>query len=204
MMTPFSPRRVCTAALCLTSIASGCGVAAEARHAAGLTSLYTATVQQELERFARQRDAIAQARVRNAGLLEGSALGAEQKGAVDVSVWRIADDAARLRLYDGILAGTNLAAQAQRELIAQREEYTKAVDAARGGVAVRSADLSRAAQTLASLAKPPDAKAELQFYLGFFKQVRKDLDSAQKIAQQDSAKAVEAIDAAPKPAGAKP
>lgn len=176
----------------VTTICAACRIAPEVRRAANLTSVYTATVQQELERFARQRDAIAQARVRNAGMLEASALAAEQMGATDINGWRLAGDAPRIALYDGILTATNQAAQGRRETAAQRAAYTRAADAARGGVVVRSADLAHAAQSLATLAKNPDAKSELEFYVSFFQQVRKDLDSLQAAAKKDAAKAVAA------------
>lgn len=184
--------------LCVAAGLGGCGVPRELRDGANLTSAYTATVQKELEQFARQRDAIAQARVRNAGMLETSALTGEQMGVLDVTGWRIAGDSVRLRLYDGILAATNQTAEAQRAAAAQRAAYTKAAEAARGGVVARSADLARAAQSLATLAKKPNPKGEIEFYISFFKQVRNDLDSLQAAAKKDSAAAVAGADTAKK------
>ena len=174
---------------------AGCA-AREVRDSARLLSAYTQSTQREAEQFAKHRDAVAQARTRNLGFIEESALAAEQRGAEQMLVWRLTGDQTRLTLYQGILEGTARAAEQQQELAARRDEHAKAVAAARGGVSVRQAQLAKSAQATAQLAQKPDLKKEKDFYAAFFKDVRKHVKEAQDSAAKDAGQAAAAAAAA--------
>jgi hypothetical protein len=182
-------------------LAGACG-ARRVREDARLMSLYTQRVQKEAEQFAAHRDQVAKARTRNIGFLEASALAGEQRVATQLLVWRIAGPE-QLTMFQTILEGTTLAARQRQEALERREAHEKAVEAARSGVEVRQGKLAETSQTLAQLAESPSLKEESDFYVGFFTDVRKRLDDAQKAAGRQAEKATEAA-AAKAPGTASP
>lgn len=183
---------------------TGCRATVQVRNDARLLSLYTAGTQGEAERFAASRDLVTAARLRALGALDESAQRAEQDAATQLLVWRLTADTTRLTLYQGVLDGTALAERQQREAAARRDEHERAAASARGGAAVRSAALSRAAQSLARLAEPPDAAADLEFYAGFFAAVRRGLQQTQAAAASDAGQAAAAASVAAARPAAKP
>lgn len=194
MTRQFGINSRCPWAALLALAAAGCAVPRTVREDARLMALYTQRLQREAEEFADLRSEIARARTRNVNTIEESALAAEQAGTAQLLTWRIAGDEARVRLLEGILEGTKLAAQQRQEVAARREAHAKAVMEARGGVEVRQENLAATAQALAQIGEKPDRKGERAFYLGFFKQVRAGLDEARKAANAQAEEAVAAVE----------
>jgi hypothetical protein len=162
----------------------GCSARGVAEQHARTLALYTNSVRREADRFSRYRDAIAKARTQNMNLLEESALGAEQELAAEVQIWRLIRDRARLDLYEGIVAATELAQAQQRKMAQQKAEHERLLQSMKGRVAIRTDKLAATSKALAKLAEKPDFKEDLKFYFGFFQEVKGQLDSLRNTARQ--------------------
>lgn len=180
-------RRWPAASLFLVLLAA-CGVPREIRNNSRELSLHTQGIQKETERFAKHRDQVAVARTRVANELDAGRLAMQQAETNQLLVWKL-NDQDRLKLYQGIVEASETAQRQQEEIAAQRERHAKLIASAKGGVAVRSAQLSKTAQSLARMGKEPDVKSEVAFYSAFFKDVRKQLNDAQQAAGEQAQKA---------------
>ncbi len=68
----------------------------------------------------------------------------------------------------------------------QQAAHARALNAARGGAAVRSAQLAKTAQTLAKLGEQRDVKTDVEFYVAFFRDVRKHMKEAREAAEKQA------------------
>jgi hypothetical protein len=148
-------------------MASACAAPEPARNGARLVAAYVTKVKEEGERFADARELLAKARLRNAGLLEASAVRTEQEIEIDLRMWAIADtkvSAAKEELYGAIRKATERVGEQARELRVLREEQERAIAATRSAVKFRTEKLVESANALGQLAERPAIGDEIQFY----------------------------------------
>lgn len=165
--------------LAASAVLGACGMPDQVRKDSETLALYVNSVKQQAEEFKKGRDAIDQARLRNATLIEDSALRAEHRVLGQRTEWEITQSKERIALFDGVRNGVTQLLQQRKELSDARDASAKAVAGANSAVSFRQDKLAEVSAALAKLAEEKDAKAEFAFYKGFFKQVGQNLKDAQ-------------------------
>ena len=178
----------------------GC-VPSEVRRGADMLAAFTHQVSEEGADFVRSRTALAQARRANIAMLELNAVELENSVNRDVEVWELSGGTGNRReqLLKGIRAFSNDVASRNAELADLRKRHEAAVSATKSAVDLRQTELSKVSKALANLAQDLDMKSELEFFVGYFKEVRAGVEKAKKTADEHvTAGEIAATNAVPK------
>lgn len=178
----------------------GC-VPSEVRRGADMLAAFTHQVSEEGADFVRSRTALAQARRANIAMLELNAVELENSVNRDVEVWELSGGTGnrRAQLLKGIRAFSNDVASRNAELADLRKRHEAAVSATKSAVDLRQTELSKVSKALANLAQDLDMKSELEFFVGYFKEVRAGVEKAKKTADEHvTAGEIAATNAVPK------
>ncbi len=183
-----------TAALLYSVLVSGaCANLSAARESSKLMAVYTTKLQHISEEFSNHRDALAKARTANVNRLEASALRAEQGNSIELYLWSLETDDSKRTLLDGVLKSADHVRALEEKTQMLRDDHAKRVKEAAGAVRVRSDALSDTAAALAQLGEEPDIGKRISFYRGFFEDVRKAVDAAEKESAQRLERATESV-----------
>ncbi len=165
---------------------TGC-VAPEARQGAGLLASFTHQVSEESTDFVRSRTALAQARLANIAMLEINATELENVINRDIAIWELsgADGKRRAKLMKGIRKVANEMAMQSAELAELRKKHEASIASTKSAVDIRQKELSTTAKALATLSQDPDLESEINFFKGYFKEVRKGIKEAKDAAAEN-------------------
>ena len=181
--------------LVLSPFLIGCGSQQQhVRNSELLLAALTNKVKEEVEQYAKSRAIMNKALQRNMNILEMNAKETENKAALKRSVWFIVGGKKdrRVLLYDQILEAAQKTADNQERLSQLQEKHEQLLAKTNTAVNVRSAKLAETAEALGKLAAKPDLRAQLTFYLSYFKDVAKSVkeaeDKANAAKKEDGAK----------------
>ena len=160
---------------------AGCA-SQELRQGTNQVAVFTQQVSEDGAEFARSRTSLARARRANIAMLEGNAIELETAVNRDLDIWRLAGatGARRVQLLEGIRTYAQNAAQRNTELSELRKRHEISIAQAKTAVDIRQAELAKVSSALSQLAQERDSKAQINFLVGYFKEVKSAIDKAKE------------------------
>lgn len=175
------------------AIATGaCANPATTRDSANLLAAYTTTVKQKIQANAASRDQIADARRELVEWLNVTAVDTEQANQRETTVFRIADDKTRYKLYESIIAASQAGV---RDAPTATPVATPASTLAMTATKARLDQLGAAAKTLTQLGTSTSLQEEIKFIAGWVGAVGTSVEEAQKEHEEHTAQGLANVEA---------
>jgi hypothetical protein len=179
-------------AVLLLVTAGGCANPVTTRDGANLLAAYTTSVKQRIQANAASRDQLADARRELVEWLNAAAVDTEQANQRESTVFRIADDKTRYKLYESIIAASQVGVRAAPTAApATSPASSLAVTA----VKARLDQLGAAAKTLTQLGTSTGLQEELKFISGWIGAVGTSLDEARREREAHTAQGMASVEA---------
>ena len=173
-------------------VLSGC-VSGEARNAAKQLSGLTLSIQKNSEEFARSRETLAKARMKNMNWLEMKTLGTEQKVLNKKFALKASEDKQRWTLYQVLIEGTKAAGSKQSEMENAINKHDQALAQSMRYIKAPSKQLGESTKVLIQLSKEPKLLDELGFFKDFIGEVAKSQEAAKKDAVKQSQEGLKSL-----------
>jgi hypothetical protein len=171
----------------LALLLTGC-VAREARDSAKFLAGATHRLSEEGADFARTRTSLAQARRANVLMLERSTVELQTSIQRTNAMWAMEGDSGKQRadLLARAIAFGDKTRESTEQMVELRKRHEAAIASAKSSVEFRQAELSKVATALATLGEQPSMASEVKFFVAYFKEVNKSIESAKKEAKDRS------------------
>jgi hypothetical protein len=162
--------------LCLITTGA-CANPATTRDGANLLAAYTTTVKQRIQANAASRDQLADARRELIDWVNTTAAVTEESSRRESTVFKIAEDKTRSKLYDSIVAASQAGVRAAPTAM---PVATPASTLAVAGTKARLERLAAAAKGLTQLGTSASLQEQLKFFTGWVGAVGSSVQDAQK------------------------
>ncbi len=160
--------------LIILLIVAGCAGTKRMKGYSQNIALHLDQLESEIERFSNARDALAKARMRNMLTLDQSTLEFRQDQELMRYILNSLDDK-RAHHYDEIIQASDIIAQNEESFKEKQKEHEKIIKDARAKLNFRSDKINDLQKVLLQYSKKSTYKDEVNFYIGFFNEVRSNV-----------------------------
>lgn len=161
-------------------VLAGCASDRVLRKSSGDVALRVDQLSEDAQKFVAARTRIMKARTATLGAVEANALDSEQSNQAEINYHAAAGDIAWVELIERLRKLPDLVVQQRKEQAAATAAAQVAVQSAKSAADFKTAKLNEVSKALATLSEEPDSKDVVDFYAGFFREVRESVEDKAK------------------------